>query len=164
MSSDRIETYKRDLAFAAQADERRKRSKLIARAEDLVWSDSARHTGKSVSLVHPEKEFDVKTMMSFITEIPPGAKTADHRHYTEAIIYILSGRGYSIIEGNKYEWKKGDIIAVPTFVWHQHANTDPDLPARFLAVSNNPLMKSLAMYRMESSKEELRSLKERGAI
>ena len=164
MSSDRIETYKRDLAFAAQADERRRRSKLIARSEDLVWSDSARHSGKSVSLVHPEKEFDVNTMMSFITEIPPGAETADHRHYTEAIIYILSGKGYSIIEGNKYEWKEGDIIAVPTFVWHKHANTDPDRPARFLAVSNNPLMKSLAMYRMESSKEELRRLKERGAL
>ncbi len=50
----------------------------------------------------------------------PGASSHKHAHM-EALIYILQGEGYSIIEGEKVEWKKGTQLQVqgPQLV-HQH--------------------------------------------
>ena len=37
------------------------------------------------------------TIDAHISELPPGGHNKRHRHINEAIIYILSGRGHSII-------------------------------------------------------------------
>ena len=92
-----------------------------------------------------------RTIDAHISEIPPGGNNNMHRHVNEAIIYILSGKGYSIIEEEgkepvKIEWVEGDLFSPPLRAWHQHFNTDPDQPARYLAVTNVPLMTALGTF------------------
>lgn len=64
--------------------------------------------------------------------VAPGNKSGKHRHYFEAIFYILEGEGYEIHDGIKYPWEAGDVMCVPTYCIHQHFCTNKDSWARFL--------------------------------
>ncbi len=85
-------------------------------------------------------------MEAHVSEIPPGQGKRAHRHVNEAIVAVISGRGYSEIwthEGGKkhrYEWKEGSLLPIPLNAYHQHFNTDPERPARYLAITNVPFM------------------------
>ncbi|MGR3302252.1 MAG: cupin domain-containing protein [Candidatus Scalindua sp.] len=72
-----------------------------------------------------------------------GGTSGNHRHYYESLIYIISGKGYSVVEGNKVEWESGDIIYAPPWSWHQHFNTDPDNEVRYVAYTNAPLLQNV---------------------
>jgi quercetin dioxygenase-like cupin family protein len=60
-----------------------------------------------------------------IAEIPAGWRTGAHVHGEEAI-HVLSGTGYSVIDGARYEWKTGTTLHVPYRAPHQHVNTGAD--------------------------------------
>jgi gentisate 1,2-dioxygenase len=101
---------------------------------------------------------DYKTIEAHISEIPPGGHNQKHRHMNEAIIYIVCGRGHSIIqpEGGpeqRIDWEEGDMFAPPLNWWHQHFNDDPEEPARYLAFTNIGLMEKLGLFTKESAKE-----------
>jgi len=92
-----------------------------------------------------------RTIDAHISELPPGGHNNMHRHINEAIIYILTGHGYSIIEEEgkepvKIEWEAGDLLSPPLNAWHQHFNNDPEKPARYLAITNVPLMTALGTF------------------
>ncbi len=56
---------------------------------------------------------------------PPGIIDRPHRHVSAAINYYFSGRGYSIVAGNRYEWKAGDLmLSAPGWAVHNHASYD----------------------------------------
>jgi hypothetical protein len=53
---------------------------------------------------------------------------------------ITEGRGYTMIDGVKHPWKKGDVLNLPLRadgIVVQHFNTDPQNPARFVAAEPN---------------------------
>jgi gentisate 1,2-dioxygenase len=77
------------------------------------------------------------TMAMF--EIGPGRGQSMHRHPGEAWLYVVEGRGHSYLGaepegGNSYPWKKGDIIVVDHFLWHQQINDDPDNTVRVVRI------------------------------
>ena len=52
----------------------------------------------------------------------PRFKSHSHAH-PEAYLYCLQGKGYSMIDGKRYEWEKGDAVHVPPGMkHHQHFN------------------------------------------
>lgn len=56
---------------------------------------------------------------------PPKIVDRPHRHVSAAINYYFSGRGYSIVAGNRYEWKAGDLmLSAPGWAVHNHASYD----------------------------------------
>ncbi|HET6781201.1 MAG TPA: cupin domain-containing protein [bacterium] len=100
-----------------------------------------------------------KTIDAHISELPPGGQNKRHRHMNEAIIYILSGRGYSIIQNGdetpvRIDWQEGDMFSPPLWWWHQHFNGDPDRPARYLAVTNAPLMITIGLFKKEQAVDQ----------
>ena len=100
-----------------------------------------------------------RTIEAHISEISPGGHNKNHRHMNEAIIYILSGRGYSIIqeegqEPMKIEWEEGDLLSPPLNAWHQHFNSDPEKPARYLAFTNIALMTKLGAFTKEQAPDQ----------
>lgn len=111
--------------------------------------------GAAVHLINPSitpPGVTTASMAAHIHELGPGEHTNPHRHMNEAIIYIVSGRGHSVIDGTKYEWEEGDLLCVPPMAEHAHYNADSGKPARYLAVTNNPLMESLRIERKVESK------------
>ncbi|MBI2987033.1 MAG: hypothetical protein HYY45_09725 [Deltaproteobacteria bacterium] len=60
-----------------------------------------------------------------------------HIHQGGLPIYVVQGSGYSVIDGVRYNWKKGDLLCLPFKrggVEHQHFNEDPDNPPVWIAL------------------------------
>jgi gentisate 1,2-dioxygenase len=83
---------------------------------------------------------------SFIREIPVGWKSGKHRHNMEAIIMFIQGTGYTMIDGVRYDWKKGDVVAIPPMAEHQHFTTSTEEAGRFFAVTTIPLMVNIGSF------------------
>jgi quercetin dioxygenase-like cupin family protein len=77
------------------------------------------------------------------------AHTGKHSHQGGLAIFVLDGNGYTVLEGRKLAWKKGDLLLLPIKpggVEHQHFNNDPNKPARWLAFIYWPYNEAMAHY------------------
>ena len=81
----------------------------------------------------------------YVCEIPPGKQLAPQRQLFEEMIYVLDGIGSTSVwndAGKKvsFEWKAGAIFAIPLNASHQHFNGSGKAPARFVSVTNAPVI------------------------
>ena len=61
-----------------------------------------------------------------------------HRHTAAAINYYFAGSGYSVVEGERLEWKAGDLmLSAPGWAIHNHASYDE--PVYELTIQDSPL-------------------------
>ncbi len=70
-----------------------------------------------------------------------------HRHQGGLIIYVIDGKGYSVVNGVRCDWEKGDLVLLPMRekgVEHQHFNADPAKPALWMAFIHGPTQDYLA--------------------
>jgi gentisate 1,2-dioxygenase len=89
-----------------------------------------------------------RTFACCIQMIRSGVKTLAHRQSSCAVYYVFEGKGRSIIDGRVYDWGAGDFFVVPSYFWHEHANTGKE-PAILFSLQDFPLMKNLDIYREE---------------
>jgi gentisate 1,2-dioxygenase len=129
------------IRFGSEEQQRRKNGPILVRGEDVAREHER---VDSVYIVDPRLGFNNKTHRFWINHLPPGGeegqawKTLGHRHTVEAVIHWLAGEGYSIIDGQRYDWQAGDFICVPMFAWHRHVNTTGErLP--YAASTTGPL-------------------------
>jgi hypothetical protein len=91
--------------------------------------------------MHPEiKDTVLSTYLCFEQEIPPGGRTGRLKFQGGQVIYVIAGRGYTLLDGVKHPWEEGAVINLPLRrggIVVQHFNDDPETPARFLAVEPN---------------------------
>jgi gentisate 1,2-dioxygenase len=85
---------------------------------------------------------------AYVLELPPAATTKPERHMFEELVYVISGRGASMIwnqDGPKrtFEWHWGSLFAVPLNAWHQLFNGQGDEPVRLFVVSTAPIVMNL---------------------
>ncbi|MDP2644145.1 MAG: cupin domain-containing protein [Desulfobacterales bacterium] len=76
-----------------------------------------------------------------IVEIPPKGQLKPEKHMYEAVMYVMSGTGATMIwqEGEPrqtVEWSEGTLLAIPLNAWHQEFNSSGDQPCRFLFGTN----------------------------
>ena len=85
-------------------------------------------------------------------------RSGKHKHQGGLVIYVVHGKGYSIVDGEKVVWEKGDLVLLPMKVGgveHQHFNENPGDPAVWIAFIYNPIQEHLAheLTQTESSPE-----------
>src|SRR5262249_38409976 len=49
----------------------------------------------------------------FEQEIPPGSRSGMLKFQGEQVMYILEGKGYTLIDGVKHHWEAGDVLNLP---------------------------------------------------
>jgi gentisate 1,2-dioxygenase len=79
----------------------------------------------------------------------PGIHTKAHRHTTSAVYQVFRGRGYSIINSQRYDWEEGDYFALPHRAWHEHVNLSSSEPAVLFSLIDDPTFETLALRREE---------------
>ena len=68
------------------------------------------------------------TFFATITIRPKNIVDRPHRHVSAAVNYYFHGRGYSTVEGQRYEWEAGDLmLSAPGWAIHNHASKDEDV-------------------------------------
>jgi gentisate 1,2-dioxygenase len=130
------------ITFAKDEIERRKKAPVFVSGESVEAQHKEHY---HILIVDPRIGFNQKTFRFWINRISPGDeegaarwKTLGHRHTVEAVIYILKGRGHSIIDGIRHDWEPGDFICVPFFAWHRHVNSGDETMV-YLAATTGPL-------------------------
>lgn len=68
----------------------------------------------------------------------PGTHAKRHRHSNYAIFIVKRGHGYTIVDGNKMEWREGDVFFAPPWAQHEHCNTSDTEDAVLYTVQNVP--------------------------
>ena len=83
-------------------------------------------------------EMSESMMGSHVSRFPVGIYKKAHRHGPGAHVFILTGKGYSLLwpegkEMTRVDWKPGSIVVPPEGWFHQHFNSSAE-PARYLAL------------------------------
>lgn len=107
--------------------------------EDLYQAPERGHPGRDVDV-------PIRSIQLHVARLDPGCSTRLHKHHNEAVVYIISGRGHSDLQGVSYSWEEGDFLYIPTMQWHTHVN-DGDEPAYYLGITNKRLLDWLGLDR-----------------
>ena len=92
------------------------------------------------------------TMSCWVQMIRPGVRTKAHRQTNSAVYHVHEGQGYSVVDGQRFDWTKGDFFVVPSWCWHEHA-TEGDEPAILFSIQDTPIMQSSGLYMEEAYTE-----------
>lgn len=93
----------------------------VARDKDIPWVSTPQDAKVKLMIAN---NLGFATMGSNVlkAEIPVGWHTGKHRHGEESM-HILKGEGFSIVNGQRFNWKASSTIHLPFWCEHQHFNT-----------------------------------------
>src|SRR5216683_1716258 len=91
------------------------------------------------------------TIGTAIQVLRPGAKCKPHRHTGSVVYYVVRGQGTTVIDGEQFDWSKGDFLALPPWAVHAHQNRSDKVEAVLFQVNDIPVLKSLGLYREEAA-------------
>jgi gentisate 1,2-dioxygenase len=112
------------------------------------------YDGIALEYRHPQTGGPVlPTMACFIQLLRAGERTRAHRHTGSAVYHIVQGEGTTIIDGKKFTWSKGDVIALPPWALHEHANTSDSEDAILFSIQDAPVFRALGLYHEEEFTE-----------
>jgi gentisate 1,2-dioxygenase len=112
------------------------------------------HDDIALEYTHPQTGGAVlPTMACWIQMIRPGKRLRAHRHTGSAVYYVVEGAGETIIDGCRFAWGKGDILVLPSWALHEHANLSSREPAVLFSIQDRPVLEALGLYREESLAE-----------
>jgi gentisate 1,2-dioxygenase len=137
--------YERVLSYRKALKERNQSGPIVIRQSDRELFQSRQ--GKLRFYLDPVtyKDTPLQTWRVFTHTIK--TKSGKHHHQGGLVIYVLSGKGYSIVDGERWEWEAGDLVLLPLKpdgVEHQHFNLDPANEAVWAAFINVPIQEHLA--------------------
>ena len=127
------------------------RSPIVARGRDLVWVETP-NEHRIAMLIGNHVGFPTNGTNLCTVAIPAGHHTGRHRHGEEAI-HILSGSGFIVVAGRRYDVRAGTTVHVPYMDDHQFFNTGAtDL--RYVSASTIDLDLFVKLGRLEQLEEK----------
>ncbi len=111
----------------------------LIKGRDLPWENNRQ--GKMKWFLHPALDNTaIRSMIVFEQEIPPGGRSGAQKTPGGSVLYILAGRGYTLLDGERHDWQAEDLVNIPIRaegVVVQHVNADPRRPVRFVSADLN---------------------------
>jgi gentisate 1,2-dioxygenase len=93
------------------------------------------------------------TMGCRLQLIPKGFRTQAYRSTTSAVYHVAEGSGYSILNGARFDWQKGDTFAVPIWCWQEHAAADATGDTVLFSITDEPILAPLGLLRSRTYSE-----------
>ena len=117
-------------------------------------TDGSPYDGVIMNYINPKTGGPVmQTMGASMQLLRPGEHTKAHRHTGSFLYQVAKGKGFSIINGQRFDWQERDIFCVPSWMFHEHANASQSEDACLFCFNDMPVMNSLGIYREEALKE-----------
>ena len=88
------------------------------------------------------------TTALFMMRLAPGVRTATHRTTANNVFAVVRGSGATTVDGERFAWRRGDVIAAPAWRPHFHEASDDAILFR---VTDEPVMQRLGFYRVEET-------------
>jgi len=142
--------------------EKSKSSPLLLYSWDQTWEalnalrghEGSLFDGIALEYRHPQTGGSVlPTMACWIQLLRPSEHTRAHRHTGSAVYYVVKGSGMTVIEGQRFDWTKGDIIALPPWAVHEHANSSASDDAVLFSIQDAPVLNALGLFHEETYSE-----------
>lgn len=112
---------------------------IIVRGKDRRQENSA--MGLLRWYMHPSMVTNaLQTMNFYEQELPPGSRSGRLQFQGGQVMFILEGRGHTLVDGVKHPWEAGDVLNLPLRrdgIVVQHINGDPERAAKFVVVEPN---------------------------
>lgn len=107
---------------------------ILINPADRKWEETRQ--SRLLYYLHPWqfKETAMQDWSVFINDVRQ--HTGKHRHQGGLVIYVLEGKGHSVVEGERVDWEAGDVLLLPIRpggVEHQHFNADQGAPCKWMA-------------------------------
>ena len=127
------------LALRDTQREQRKTAVQVVRLSELPVENNQQ--GLMRWYMHPSiTDTVLSTLAIYRQDIPPGSRSGRLKFQGGQILFIVEGRGYTMLDGVKHAWEAGDVVNLPCKrdgIVVQHFNDDPTKSAAFLAVEPN---------------------------
>jgi gentisate 1,2-dioxygenase len=112
------------------------------------------YDGIALDYRHPQTGGPVMpTMGCRIQMLRPNERTKAHRHTGSAVYHVVKGQGETIIDGRKFSWREGDIIALPPWSVHEHVNCSATDDAVLFSIQDAPVLNALGLFYEEELSE-----------
>ncbi len=114
--------------------------KVIIKGKDIGWEQGKQGLIKFFMWEKNWNEVGAPGWRLFINHIKK--HSGKHIHQGGLAIYVLEGKGYTVVDGTRYDWEEGDLILLPVKPGgceHQHFNLDPDGNAYWMAFIYVPM-------------------------
>ena len=139
-----LSNYEIALRLARENAERNRTGRIVCRLDECQ-QELTRQGRLRTYLGHTVKDTPLQDWIVFTHEVR-GA-SGKHRHQGGLVIYVIDGAGYSIVDGERVDWEKGDLVLLPMReggVEHQHFNENPDKPAVWIAFIRRAIQEYVA--------------------
>jgi gentisate 1,2-dioxygenase len=94
------------------------------------------------------------TMTFFGQLLRPGEKTLPQKQNASLVCIAFEGAGKTTVDGQIFEWKPFDAIAVPGGTWFHHENASDKDDAILFVTSDEPTLKALGFHRRQGRTED----------
>ena len=88
-----------------------------------------------------------KTITFFVEMLRPGEKTRPLRQTASLLVAPFEGKGHSIVDGKRFDWKAFDTLAVPGGSWCEHANDSDRDPVFLFVASDEPALRAFDLHK-----------------
>src|SRR5262249_38241469 len=112
--------------------------KVVVKTKDLPWE--LNRQGRIKNFLTDQSQ-DVEAPGGLVSKREINKPWGWPRHRGGTFIFILGGKGYSMVNGVRYDWQAGDLTILPMVpggVAHQHFNLAPAVPALWMRVAYTP--------------------------
>jgi hypothetical protein len=127
------------IALRDRQRERAKHGVQVVRGDSLAQESNPQ--GLMRWYMHPAIENTIlNTLLFYEQELPPLSRSGRLKFQGGQVMYILAGKGYTLVDGVKHPWKAGDVLNLPVRrngIVVQHVNDDRETTAKFLACEPN---------------------------
>lgn len=121
----------------------------------MSTADSDPFDGVALEYINPVTNGStLPTFTCCVQRLRPGEHTQAHRHTPSAVYHVIEGKGYSVINGLRIEWGKGDSFALPHWMWHEHVNLSDRADAILFSASDTAFLESIGLNFEEEYKPD----------
>jgi len=118
--------------------------------QHLAGANADSYDGVALEYVNPlTGGSTLPTISCWIQMLRQGERTQVHRHTSTSIYHAFRGSGTTLINGEPFQWEKGDTFVVPLWSWHEHTNRSTTEEAILFSMNDTPVLKAFGLYREE---------------